>query len=280
MIKNFVLNNSNEIPAIGFGTWQIDEGENAYQAVKTALEKGYTHIDTAAVYGNEVSVGKAIKDSGIARENLFVTTKLWNDMRGYENAKKAFQISLDKLGLEYIDLYLLHWPANETQFPEDWQKINEESWKALEDLQKEGKVKAIGVSNFMVNHLEALLENATVVPAVNQIEFHPGFTQPEVVELCKNNNILVQAWSPLGSGRILQDETLKLIAEKHNVSVGQVCIKFAIQQGVLPLPKSENPTNIENNLLVDFELSQEEIEQLSNLDETGFSGLNPGNINF
>ena len=279
-MKNFKLNNGIEIPAIGFGTWQIEEGENAYNAVKTAIEKGYTHIDTAAVYGNEVSVGKAIKDSGVAREDLFVTTKLWNDMRGEENAKKAFEESITKLGLEYIDLYLLHWPANETQFPENWKEINAASWKALEELQAEGKIKAIGVSNFMVKHLEALLETANVVPAVNQIEFHPGFTQPKVVELCKANNILVQAWSPLGSGRILQDEIVREIATKHNVSVGQVCIQFAIQQDILPLPKSENPTNIENNLKTDFVLTSEEIEQLTTLTESGFSGLNPDEVGF
>ena len=279
-MKKFQLNNSQEIPAIGFGTWQIEEGENAYNAVKTAIEKGYTHIDTAAVYGNEVSVGKAINESGVAREDLYVTTKLWNDMRGEENAKKAFEISLEKLGLDYVDLYLLHWPANETQFPENWKEINAASWKALEELQAEGKIKAIGVSNFMVKHIEALLETAEIIPVVNQIEFHPGYTQNEVVELCKANNILVQAWSPLGSGRILQDAIVKEIAAKHNVSVGQVCIQFAIQQDVLPLPKSENPTNIKNNLNVDFELSTEEIEQLRNLNESGFSGLNPDEILF
>lgn len=279
-MKNLKLNNEVEIPVIGFGTWQIEEGEKAYQAVKTAIEKGYTHIDTAAVYGNERSVGKAIKESGVAREDLFITTKLWNDKRGYENAKAAFQESLDKLGLEYLDLYLLHWPANETQFPENWKEINAASWKALEELYAAGKIKAIGVSNFMVHHLEALLETAKVVPAVNQIEFHPGYTQEEVVEFCTSKGILVQAWSPLGSGRILQDENLKTIAQKHEVSVGQVCIQFAIQQGILPLPKSENPINIENNLNIDFELDSEDIQILKGLEETGFSGLNPSEVKF
>lgn len=279
-MKNYILNNSTKIPSIGFGTWQIAEGENAYNAVKTAIGKGYTHIDTAAVYGNERSIGKAIKDSGIPREKLFVTTKLWNDMRGEENAKKAFKISLEKLGLEYVDLYLLHWPANETQFPENWKEINAASWKALEELYNEGEIKAIGVSNFMVNHLEALLKTAIVIPAVNQIEFHPGFTQPEVVSICKANNILVQAWSPLGSGRILQNNIVIDIAKKYNVTVGQVCIQFALQQGILPLPKSENPSNIENNLNIVFELSTEEIEQLTNLQDSGFSGLNPSEIAF
>ena len=276
-MKKFTLNNSKTIPAIGFGTWQIEE---AYNAVTTAIIKGYTHIDTAAVYENEVSVGKAIKDSGIQRENLYLTTKVWNDMRGYENAKKAFEISLEKLDVEYLDLYLLHWPANETQFPENWKEINAASWKALEELYNEGKIKAIGVSNFMVQHLEALLETATVVPAVNQIEYHPGYTQDEVVELCNKHNILVQAWSPLGSGRILKDKKLIAIAEKYGVSVGQICIQFAIQNGVLPLPKSENPVNIEKNLKVDFELTNEEIETLKHLEESGFSGLNPGKVEF
>lgn len=279
-MKNFTLNNNIEIPAIGFGTWQIEEGEKAYNAVKVALEKGYTHIDTAAVYGNEKSVGKAIKDSGITREDLFVTTKLWNDMRGYENAKKAFEISMEKLGLEYLDLYLLHWPANETQFPENWKELNAASWKALEELYHEGKIKAIGVSNFMTNHLEALLETASVIPSVNQIEFHPGYTQKNVVEYCNDKSILVQAWSPLGSGRILKDEQLIKIAEAHQTSVGQVCIQFAIQQGILPLPKSENPVNIENNLRTNFTLSDEEIKILTELKETGFSGLNPSEVPF
>ncbi len=279
-MKIFELNNNVQIPSIGFGTWNLEEGEKAYNAVKTALEVGYTHIDTAAVYGNEVSVGKAIKDSGIARENLFVVTKLWNDMRGYENAKQAFATSLDKLGLDDVDLYLLHWPANETQFPDDWNEINSASWKALEELYHEGRIKAIGVSNFMVNHLEALLASAEVKPSVNQIEFHPGFTQPEVVEFCKKHDILVEAWSPLGSGRILKDETLQAIATKHHVSVGQVCIQFALQQNILPLPKSENPTNIADNIKINFTLSEEEINQLTHLNETGFSGLNPSEVPF
>ena len=201
-------------------------------------------------------------------------------MRGYENAKQAFATSLDKLGLEYVDLYLLHWPANETQFPDDWNEINTASWKALEELYHEGRIKAIGVSNFMVNHLEALLTTAEVKPSVNQIEFHPGFTQPAVVEFCKKHDILVEAWSPLGSGRILKDATLQSIADKHQVSVGQVCIQFAIQQNVLPLPKSENPVNIKDNLNTNFTLTEEDIQQLANLKETGFSGLNPSEVPF
>jgi len=279
-MKSFKLNNGIDIPAIGFGTWQIPEGEDAYQAVKEALAAGYTHIDTAAIYGNEKSVGRAIKDSGIARNTLFITTKLWNTERGYDKTIAAFEKSLADLGLEYLDLYLIHWPANETQF-EDWAAINADTWKALEYLYQQGKVKAIGVSNFPKEYLAKLLETATIIPAVNQIEFHPGHLQEETVELCKSNDILVQAWSPLGSGRILQDETLIALAEQKSTSVGQICIKFALSQGILPLPKSTNPANIKRNLDIDsFDLTEEDIRTIRTLPAMGFSGSDPKKVAF
>ncbi|RKE55589.1 aldo/keto reductase [Sphingobacterium detergens] len=279
-MKSFKLNNGIDIPAIGFGTWQIPEGEDAYQAVKEALVAGYTHIDTAAIYGNEKSVGRAIKDSGIARNTLFITTKLWNTERGNDKTIAAFEKSLADLGLEYLDLYLIHWPANETQF-EDWAAINADTWKALEYLYQQGKVKAIGVSNFPKEYLAKLLETATIIPAVNQIEFHPGYLQEETVELCKSNDILVQAWSPLGSGRILQDETLIALAEQKSTSVGQICIKFALSQGILPLPKSTNPANIKRNLDIDsFDLTEEDIRTIRTLPAMGFSGSDPKKVAF
>lgn len=279
-MKSFKLNNGIDIPAIGFGTWQIPEGEDAYQAVKEALVAGYTHIDTAAIYGNEKSVGRAIKDSGIARNTLFITTKLWNTERGYDKTIAAFEKSLADLGLEYLDLYLIHWPANETQF-EDWAAINADTWKALEYLYQQGKVKAIGVSNFPKEYLAKLLETATIIPAVNQIEFHPGYLQEETVELCKSNDILVQAWSPLGSGRILQDETLIALAEQKSTSVGQICIKFALSQGILPLPKSTNPANIKRNLdIYSFDLTEEDIRTIRTLPAIGFSGSDPKKVAF
>ncbi|WP_286858254.1 MULTISPECIES: aldo/keto reductase [Sphingobacterium] len=279
-MKSFKLNNGIDIPAIGFGTWQIPEGEEAYQAVTEALKVGYTHIDTAAIYGNEKSVGRAIKDSGIARDTLFITTKLWNTERGYDKTIAAFEKSLADLGLAYIDLYLIHWPANESQF-ENWATINAETWKALEYLYQQGKVKAIGVSNFPKDYLAKLLETVTIVPAVNQIEFHPGYLQQETVDLCKSNGILVQAWSPLGSGRILQDETLIALAEQKDTSVGQICIKFALSQGILPLPKSTNPLNIKRNLTVDnFDLTEEDIQTIRELPTMGFSGSDPKKVAF
>jgi len=279
-MKSFKLNNGIDIPAIGFGTWQIPEGEDAYQAVKEALVAGYTHIDTAAIYGNEKSVGRAIKDSGIARNTLFITTKLWNTERGYDKAIAAFEKSLTDLELEYLDLYLIHWPANETQF-EDWAAINAGTWKALEYLYQQGKVKAIGVSNFPKEYLAKLLETAAIIPAINQIEFHPGYLQQETVDLCKSNDILVQAWSPLGSGRILQDETLIALAEQKSTSVGQICIKFALSQGILPLPKSTNPANIKRNLDIDsFDLTEEDIKTIRTLPAMGFSGSDPKKVAF
>ncbi|MDF2477472.1 MAG: oxidoreductase [Sphingobacterium sp.] len=279
-MKSFKLNNGIDIPAIGFGTWQIPEGEEAYQAVKEALAAGYTHIDTAAIYGNEKSVGRAIKDSNIDRNTLFITTKLWNTERGYDKTIAAFETSLTNLGLDYLDLYLIHWPANETQF-EDWAAINADTWKAFEYLYQRGKVKAIGVSNFPKEYLAKLLETATIVPSVNQIEYHPGYLQQETVDLCKSNGILVQAWSPLGSGRILQDETLIALAEQKATSVGQICIKFVLSQGILPLPKSTNPANIKRNLDIgNFELTKEDISTIRELPTMGFSGSDPKKVAF
>lgn len=277
-MKNVILNNGTEIPEIGFGTWQTTE--SVQKTVKAALEAGYRHIDTADIYGNEEEIGEAIEESGIERKDLYLTTKIWNSNRSTLGVNDSVEQSLRKLKTSYLDLLLIHWPANETQF-ENWKEINAETWKAMEELYKSGVVKTIGVSNFMLPQIKALLETAEVIPAVNQIEFHPGYTQQEVVDFCKEKGIAIEAWSPIGSGRLLKDETLKDIAEKYDVSPAILCIQFCLQSGVIVLPKSENPVNIKNNLHFErFKISESDMKALKTLKETGFSGLNPETVDF
>lgn len=280
LAKCFKLSNGYEIPQVGFGTWQTPNGETAMQAVKAALQCGYRHIDTAAIYGNEKSIGEGIRKSGVCREDLFVTSKVWNTERGYEKTLAAFDKTLADLGLEYLDLYLIHWPANEKQF-ENWQEINKDTWRAMETLYLEGKIKSIGVSNFLVHHLEPLLAVAKIEPMINQIEFHPGQMQLNTVEFCKRNQILVEAWSPLGTGRMLSNSTLMAIAEKYQKSVAQLCIRWCLQNGVLPLPKSVTPSRIEENTEVfDFVLSVEDMKIINDMKYCGGSGLNPDEVEF
>ena len=280
MNKFFKLNNGINIPSIGFGTWQTPDGETAINAIKAAIESGYRHIDAAAVYKNEVGVGEGIKGCGIPREELFVTSKLWNTERGYESTLKAFDQTLNDLQLDYLDLYLIHWPANAQQFI-NWKDLNSETWRAMEKLQSEGKIRSIGTSNFLPHHLEALIEKATITPAVNQIEYHPGFTQDECVTFCKKNNIVVQGWSPLGRGEVLDNATLITIANKYNKSVAQICIRWALQNEILPLPKSITPHRIKENFEVfDFEISSDDMTTINQLKNIGESGLNPDTVTF
>ena len=278
--KTIVLNNGYEIPSVGFGTWKTPDGEVAIASVKKAVECGYTHIDTAACYKNEKSVGVAIKECGVPREQLFVTSKLWNTERGYEKTKAAFAKTLDDLGLDYLDLYLIHWPANSLQF-ENWAEINADTWRAFEELYLEGKIKAIGLSNFMVKHMEALMKTAKIKPMVNQIEYHPGLMQEDVVEYCNKNGICVEAWSPIGSGRLLENELLLQIAEKYGRSVAQICIRWCMQNDVLPLPKSVTPSRIEENLKIwDFEISDDDMAMINKMGPCGCSGHDPDKVTF
>ncbi len=277
-MKQIILNNGTEIPEIGFGTWQTTEG--VQKTVKMALEAGYKHIDTADIYGNEAEIGEALEESGIDRKELYITTKIWNNNRSALGVQQSVEQSLKKLKTDYLDLLLIHWPANEIQF-ENWKEINAETWKAMEELYQSGVVKTIGVSNFLVQHLKALLETAEVVPAVDQIEFHPGYTQPETVQFAEEKGIVIEAWSPIGSGRLLKDEELKAIAHQYGVSPAILCIQFCLQSGVVVLPKSENPENIKNNLHFErFTISDSDMIALRTLKETGFSGLNPGKVDF
>ncbi len=273
-MKSIQLNDGNILPAIGFGTYKAKEQEGI-AAVKNALQKGYRLLDSAAKYENEEAVGKGIKASNIPREEIIVTTKVWRENLGYDNAKKAVAESLKKLQLDYIDLFLIHWPANARNF-DNWQEVNAETWRALEELQTEGKLKSIGVSNFWPEHLEALLKTAKVKPAVNQIEFHPGYWQPEVTRFCEENDIVLEAWSPLARGRVFENELLNSLAKKYNKSVSQVCLRWISQHGAIPVPKSTTLSRIVENIdIFDFALLEEEMEQIDNLPQMGFSGELP-----
>lgn len=280
METTFTLSNGVKIPAPGFGTWQAPDGEVAVEAVKCALANGYRHIDTAAAYDNERSVGRAIAESGIDRKQLFVTSKVWNTDRGYDTTLRAFDKSLADLGLDYLDLYLIHWPATEHQF-DDWQLINARTWQAMQRLYSEGRVRAIGVSNFMPHHLRPLIDEAELAPMVNQIEYHPGWTQPECVTYCKEMGIVVEAWSPLGRGRVLSNPVLEAIAAAHGKSVAQICLRWELQCGVLPLPKSVTPERIRQNIdIFDFSLTTDEMRAIDTMPPTGASGLDPDTVTF
>lgn len=277
---SFILNNGNKIPCVGYGTWRTPDGELCVESTLRALELGYRHIDTAAYYKNEQSVGEAIKRSAVAREEIFVTSKLWNTEHAYDKAIAALDASLRALSLDYLDLYLIHWPRPAC-IREEWEQANAQTWRALEDAQKAGKIKNIGVSNFMPKHLDALLRTARVVPAVNQIEYHIGQTTPETVNYCRQKGILVEAWAPLNRGLALDNGKIAEIAANHGKSTAQIHLRYCLQNGVLPLPKSVTPERIkENSEIFDFELSGEEMAALDALPYLGGSGHDPDNIAF
>ncbi len=264
-MNTYRLANGIDIPSVGFGTWQTPDGEVAVQSVRCALEAGYTHIDTAQAYGNEESVGKAIRLSGIPRKDLFITTKLWNANHSYDLTMRSFDESMNKLGLDYLDLFLIHWP-NPLAFRDRWEQANAESWKAMEELYEAGKIRAIGISNFRPHHMDALLKTAKITPMVNQIRLCPGDTQDETVAYCREHQMVIEAYSPLGTGRIFDVPEMQTLARKYNRSIAQICIRWSLQRGYLPLPKSVTPARIQENLHVfDFELSEDDVQLIANL---------------
>jgi len=271
-VPNVTLNDGNTIPQIGFGVFQVPE-EETYNAVIAALQAGYRSIDTAKAYGNEEGVGKAIADSGIAREELFVTTKLWNDDHGHDEALKAFDASLSKLGLDYLDLYLIHWPV-----PAQDRYVD--TYKAFEQLRSEGRVRSIGVSNFTEAHLQRLLEETSVVPVLNQVELHPNFTQKELRAFHAEHNIVTEAWSPLAQGDLLNNAKLGAIAQAHGKTPAQVVLRWHMQLGNVAIPKSVTPERIAANIDVfDFELTGDEMVTIDTLGNGERRGPDPQTFN-
>ncbi|MEY9973940.1 diketogulonate reductase-like aldo/keto reductase [Lysinibacillus sp. RC46] len=274
---NVTLNNGLEMPLIGYGVFRVPEGDDLAEAVKTAIAKGYRSIDTAQVYRNEESVGRGIRaaiDEGlVTREELFVTSKVWNDGLSYEETLAAYDSSLEKLGLDYLDLYLVHWPGIDTNYVD--------VYKALEKIYQDGRVRSIGVSNFHVHHLENLLKETSVVPVINQIEFHPHLTQEEVRAYCKEKGIQAEAWSPLMNGSLLEESLIQQLASKYGKTPAQIVLRYDVQHGVVTIPKTMTPARMTENLTVfDFALAEEEMTQLDALNDGLRCGPDPEKFNF
>lgn len=263
--STYKLSNGVEIPVVGFGMWQTPDDKVGVNSVVSALQAGYRHIDTAVIYGNEDCVGKGWKQSGVAREDIFITTKIWNDAHSYDGVMKSFDESLKKIQTDYIDLLLIHWP-NPVAIRDRWAEANADAWRAMEELYEAGKVRAIGISNFRKHHIDALLKTAKVAPMVNQIKLCPGETQDETVAYSREKGMILEAYSPLGTGQIFEVHQMKALAAKYNRSIAQICIRWSLQMGYLPLPKSVTPSRIEENLKVfDFELDEADVKLIANL---------------
>lgn len=269
-IKSYtVLNNGVKMPWLGFGTYKLEEENITINSVKEALKTGYRHIDTASFYDNEKAVGTAIKESNVPREEIFLVSKVWKTDQGYEKTLKAFESSIKKLGTDYLDLYLIHWPS----------KMQKETWKALEKLYKEKRIRAIGVSNFTVNQLKNLMEDAEIMPAVNQIEFHPKLIQNRLIEFCKNKNIQLEAWSPLMRGNVFKIQLLKDLSLKYEKTIAQIILKWNLQMGFVTIPKSTTPSRIKENAdIFDFKLTIEDIGKINSLNEGLRIGSDPDKV--
>lgn len=274
----YTLSDGNKLPCFGFGTYS-DKGGDPLQMVKDAISLGYRFFDTASVYETERALGQAIKESGIPREEFFIETKLWIDEMGYEGAKKAFAASLDRLQMDYVDLYLVHWPKQTSNYDENWQELDKETWRALEELHAEGKIKSLGCSNFLPHHLENLFSFCKVRPVVDQLELHPGYSQDAAVAFCKENGILPMAWSPLGRGRnvaLADNEILTILADKYGKSIQQLNLRFLIQKEILPIPKASTIEHMKSNMDVfDFEISREDMWILTCMPQSAGLGEHP-----
>ena len=267
----YELSNHVRIPSLAYGTWKLEN--NVAETVGTAIDTGYRSIDTAYSYGNDFYVGKAIKKSGFSREELFITNKVWNSFRGKESTVEAFKKSLRLMKLNYFDLYLIHWPAPITQ--ENWAEINLSTWEGMEELYKEGLVRSVGVSNFKIHHLKKLLDgNISVKPMVNQIELHPGYYQKDLVDFCKENNILVEGWSPFGSGQVLSNSILVNLSQKYKCTPAQLCLNWAADKKIIPVARTQNAERMKENLFFpEINLSEEDTLCIDSLSDVGFSGF-------
>ena len=279
-LEKIKLNNGVKIPPIGLGTWQIPASENLVQSIAEAIGLGFRYIDTAAIYENETSVGEAIRRSGVKRSELFISSKCWAANRTYDSVMRAFEESLRTLQLDYLDCYLIHWPFTKGD-PLSWQSVNIGTWRAFEKLYEEGLVKAIGVSNFQMHHLVSFLARANVKPAVNQLEFHPGYMQKTTVAFCKKQGIAIEAWSPLGHGVLLDEPLIKEIASHYERPVAQVILRWCWHHNVIPVTRALTAEHQKENLeSFDFDLTQDDIHALDTMPMMAFSGLEPDHVSF
>lgn len=270
----YTLHNGVEIPCVAYGTYKAADGKSA-EIIKMAIDAGYRHFDTASFYGTESYLAEAIEESGLPRESFFITSKVWKAEMGYEETKAAFQRTLENLKTNYLDLYLIHWPLPEHDYA-DWKRLDMDTWRAMEELYKEGKVRAIGLSNFLPHHMENLIQNCEIMPMVDQLEIHPGYVQSAAVQYCKAYQIQVEAWSPIGRTRVLEEPLILELAEKYKVSAAQICLRFEVQKGIIPLPKSSSMERMkENQALFDFEISREDLYRIETMPQTGWSGEHP-----
>ncbi|MCI7813485.1 MAG: aldo/keto reductase [Lachnospiraceae bacterium] len=270
----YTLNNGVQIPCVAYGTYKAADGDNA-DIIRMAIEAGYRYFDTASFYGTETYLAEAVQNSKLPRESFFFASKVWKTEMGYDETKAAFQRTLDHLNTTYLDLYLIHWPLPDPDCKE-WSQLDLETWRAMEELYQSGKVRAIGFSNFLPHHMENIIQNCRVMPAVDQIEFHPGYTQEATLSYCQKHHIQVQAWSPIGRARVLKDPLIVELAAKYQVSAAQICLRFAVQKGVIPLPKSSSIERMKQNQdLFSFEISAEDMYRLDTMPPTGWSGEHP-----
>jgi diketogulonate reductase-like aldo/keto reductase len=280
LTDSYTLSDGVKIPCIGFGTWQTPNDDDGVTAILNAFEVGYRHVDTAQAYGNEKSVGIAVKKSGLAREELFITSKLSNRVRGYQQTIDSFEETMKRLDMDYLDLFLIHWP-NPTPFRDRWQDANAETWQAFEALHKAGRIRSIGISNFHPHHIKALMKTAIITPMVNQIRLCPGDTQDVVVDYSRSLDMLMEAYSPLGVGKIFEVPELKALADKYNKSIAQIAIRWSLQRGYLPLPKTVTPARIRENADVfNFELDAADVQFLADLKGVAGYSADPDTIPF